>query len=82
MDYKTTLENYIVDEILRKRNTKLDENDDLIGAGILDSLGVLQIVAFIEKAFNLQVPDEDVVYENFHSLATIEKYLQTLTNSR
>ncbi len=79
MDYKAMLETYIKNEVLRNRNAKLDENEDLIGAGILDSLGILQIVAYIEKAFKIQVPDEDVVYENFHSLGTLVTYLQSLS---
>lgn len=79
MDYKAMLETYIKNEVLRNRNAKLDENEDLIGAGILDLLGILQIVAYIEKAFKIQVPDEDVVYENFHSLGTLVTYLQSLS---
>jgi len=75
MDYKTALENYIKTEVLRNRNANLDENEDLIGGGILDSLRILQIVEFIEKTFKIQVPDEDVVYENFHTLGTLVTYL-------
>ena len=76
MGRKTALENYIKDEIMRNRNAKLDENEDLISAGILDSLGILQLVAFIEKSFKIQVPDEDVVYENFKSVNALVSYLQ------
>jgi acyl carrier protein len=76
MDHKAVLENYIKVEVLRNRNARLDENDDLIGSGILDSLGILQIVTFIEKSFNIQVPDEDVVFENFQSLKTLVRYLE------
>ena len=76
MDRKTALENYIKEEIMRNRNANLDENDDLISAGILDSLGILQLVAYLEKAFKIQVPDEDVVYENFKSVNALVSYLQ------
>ena len=42
-----------------------------MASGILDSLGILQLVAFIEERFNVCVADEDVVYENFYSIGAI-----------
>jgi len=75
MDKKAILSDYIKNEIIRNRNFALDENDDLVGAGILDSLRILQLVAFIEKTFGIGVPDEAVIYDNFHSLTAIVSYL-------
>jgi acyl carrier protein len=76
MDKKAILSDYIKDEIIRNRNAQLDDNEDLIGTGILDSLGILKLVAHMETSFGIEVPDEDVVYENFHSLNAIAGYLQ------
>jgi acyl carrier protein len=56
-----------------KRNIQMD--DDLLSAGIIDSLGVLQLVSFIEDQFNIQMPDEDVVLENFQSVNSLANYL-------
>jgi acyl carrier protein len=81
MDYKTPLVNYLKEEVLRNRDAKIEENGDLIEGGILDSLGILQIVVFIETTFNIHVADDDVVYENFHSLRTILNYLETNSNT-
>lgn len=76
MDRKTAIAEYIKKEVIRNRNAHLDENEDLLSAGILDSLGILQLVAYISDAFGIDVPDEDVVYENFHSLDSIVSYLK------
>jgi acyl carrier protein len=81
MAYKTLIEDYLKKEVLRNRNANIEENSDLVSEGILDSLGILQIVAFIELTFNIQIPDEDVVYENFHSLGSIVAYLETNSNT-
>jgi acyl carrier protein len=78
MDRKTALTEYIKNEIMRNRNAKLDENEDLLSAGILDSLAILQLVAYIDQELNIQVPDEDVVYDNFKSVNAIVDYLATL----
>jgi len=76
MDRKAILTEYVKNEILRNKNAQLDENEDLLSSGILDSLAILQLVAYIDKTFKIQVPDEDVVYENFKSINTLVGYLQ------
>jgi acyl carrier protein len=76
MDRKTALTEYIKNEIMRNRNAKLADDQDLLGAGILDSLGILQLVGFIDQTFKIQVPDEDVVYDNFQSINALVSYLQ------
>jgi acyl carrier protein len=81
MDYKTLVQNYLKKEVLRNRDANIEENSDLVSEGILDSLGILQIVAYIESNLNIQIPDEDVVYENFHSLGSIASYLETNSNT-
>jgi len=75
MDRKTALIDFIKNEVMRNKNAKLDENEDLLSAGILDSLAILQLVAFIEDQFGFKVPDEDVVFENFQSINALNTYL-------
>lgn len=78
MDTQQILKEYIAKEIMRSRNARLEVDDDLLANGILDSLAILQLVAFIEERFNVRVPDEDVVYENFHTVAALSAYLDSL----
>lgn len=75
MDRESILMGYVKNELLRGRGEKLTPADDLLSAGIIDSLGILQMVGFIEDRFGIQVPDEDVVYENFHSVKALTEYL-------
>lgn len=75
MDRKAVLMEYIKNDVMRNRNAKLSEDDDLLAAGILDSLGILQLVAYIEKTFGVIVPDEDVIYDNFKSILSLDNYL-------
>lgn len=75
MDTSTVLLDYVKKELLRGRNTNLTVDTDLLGSGIVDSLGVLQIVAFVDERLGRQIPDEDVTYENFHSVRVLSDYL-------
>ncbi len=75
MDPKTALTDYIQRELLHGRVADLKEDQDLLSAGIIDSLGILQLVAFMEKQLGIQVPDEDVIFENFQSIRTMAEYV-------
>ncbi len=75
MDRKTELMEFVEKELLHGRKSDLQDDEDLLSAGIIDSLGILQLVGFVEKRFGIQVPDEDVVYENFHSIRALAGYL-------
>lgn len=75
MERESILLEYIKQELLRGRKADLKAGDDLLSNGIIDSLGILQVVAFIEERFHIQVPDEDVVFENFQSVKVLSDYL-------
>jgi acyl carrier protein len=51
----------------------LDES--LIESGVVDSTGLLELVSFVETRYGLQVPDEDLLPENFETLANISAYI-------
>lgn len=75
MEKQTVLMRYIKDELLRGRMNDLQADDDLLGSGVINSLGILQLVSFVEDRMGIEIPDEDVVYENFHSVAALADYL-------
>jgi len=76
MDRKTALIEFVKNEVMRNKNAKLNEDEDLLSAGILDSLAILQLVAYIEDQFGIKIPDEDVVFENFQSINSLSSYLE------
>jgi len=70
------LKQYIYDNILMGGDDdELREDASLLDMGILDSTGVLELIAFVEKRYKIRVDDKDIVPENFDSLISIENYL-------
>ncbi len=63
----------------RFRRSALGEREPLLGNGIIDSLGVLDLVSFMETTFAVTVMDEELVPENFQ---TIERLRQFIENKR
>ncbi len=55
-----------------------DNREDLIDAGILDSLDIVNIVAEMESEFDVSIPVEEVVPENFNSAASMEAMINRL----
>src|SRR5690242_93358 len=62
---------FILKEFPLARKRQINDSDPLIESGIVESLGVLQIVSFIEKTFSIQLLDDDLVPGNFHSIERI-----------
>jgi acyl carrier protein len=72
---KERLARYISTELLNQSGLAIDDDEDLLASGLLDSLSVMSVVYFIEQETGIDVPAEDVTIENFESLAAIEAYL-------
>jgi acyl carrier protein len=61
--------NFYVDE------AALEEDTSLLDRGIVDSTGVLEVVAFLGREFGVEVADEDLVAENLDSIKRIAAYV-------
>ncbi len=63
-------ENYYVGDAVA-----FDDDTPLLDTGIVDSTGVLEIVAFLEQEFGLTIPDRDIRPANLDSIARIAAYV-------
>jgi acyl carrier protein len=80
-DYTNRLTDFIKQELLHGRAVKLDPEMDLLSAGVIDSLGILRMVAFMEEQFGVKVADEDVVFENFQNIRVMADYIAQRTGT-
>ena len=62
------------------RNKKVANDQDLLETGILDSLGVLELVAFIEKEYGMSVNDDELMPENFRSVDQLTAFVRGKRN--
>lgn len=74
---KETLKQFITQELLGDEGMTLHDEDNLLLDGMIDSLGMLRLVAFIEKTFEIQIPYEDITIENFNTVNSLMAYLRT-----
>ena len=69
----SNLRTYIEGKLLNGRTIEDDEN--LLLSGLIDSLGVMSLVAFMETEFEIEIPFDDVIIENFASLSAMSTYV-------
>jgi len=72
MNLREVIARFIADEFLPDTTVE-DISDDLnlIDAGIIDSLGLLRIVAFLEEELGVVIEPEAMLPENLHSIGAI-----------
>jgi acyl carrier protein len=72
METQDAIKEYIIKEFMYDQpDAVLDNDEPLLQGGILDSLGIFTLIAFIEERFGVKVQPEDVVVENFETVNTI-----------
>jgi acyl carrier protein len=57
---------------------EVTEDTQLLAQGLLDSLLLMRLIAFLERRFGIDLPDEEVVPENFETLRSIRSLIARL----
>ncbi len=79
MDVRQIMRDYIVENLLFGDGERLPA-DSLQESRILDSLGVLSVITFMEQRFGIQIADDDVIPENFHTLSAMSGLIERKMN--
>jgi acyl carrier protein len=67
---------FIAENFLYRDDTQgLGSGQSLLAAGLVDSTGVLELVAFLEERFSFRIPDSDMLPENLDSIAGLVAYV-------
>jgi acyl carrier protein len=73
-DARATIRDFVLDRLApTSGRSDIADDDDLIDSGVIDSLGIFQLVAFLEETFGIAIGDEEITPENFGSVAAIER---------
>lgn len=69
------LTDYITRELLSDRTATIAPDDELLLTGLIDSIGVMSLLTFIETELGVRVPPQDVTIEHFASVRAMSDYL-------
>jgi acyl carrier protein len=67
---------YLLENFLYMRgDIVVAESDSLLRHGIIDSLGVVELVEFLQQSFGVTIDDDEITEENLGSLLAIGRYV-------
>jgi acyl carrier protein len=76
-DAEKKVRTFIEDNFLfREDRVALSDSESLLDAGLIDSTGILELVAFLEGEFAIQMADADIVPANLDSIKAIVAYVE------
>lgn len=77
MSSLSNIRQHLLTEILNDPSLDLAPDQDLLLSGLLNSVGVMRLIAWLESECKISIPAEDILVEHFGSLNQIKQYLDT-----
>lgn len=72
---------FVINDLLNGRaDDDLEADHDLLATGLVDSLGMMRLVTFLEERYDVVAPPEDVTIENFRTIAAVARYVEGRMN--
>ncbi len=78
LELETQIKQFVLDTFVFD-GTLDDINQDVsfMASGMIDSLGVLELISFVEETYGIEVLDDEVVPENFDSVRNLATYIHS-----
>ena len=80
MEHTKTIRDYILENFLFGGGESLQEDTSFLESNIVDSTGIMELVAFVEKTYEIKVEDEELLPENFDTIINIAEYIEHKQN--
>jgi acyl carrier protein len=79
MKYESEIRQFLADKFFFGDDRNLGDEESLLEAGIIDSTGILELIAHLEEQYKIKVNDDELVPENLDTIANICAYLSHKT---
>lgn len=74
----------MVEEITNYINKEIDilvtHEEELLSSGLIDSITIMKLIAHLEETYEIKVPPQDMVIENFNTVSSITEYIAQQQN--
>jgi len=79
-EIREQLRRYIAENLLfSDKDYPFEDDASFLKNGVVDSTGVMELVAYVEKKFGVTVDPKEVVPDNFDSIKSLTGYIQRKT---
>ncbi|NOY17546.1 MAG: acyl carrier protein [Gammaproteobacteria bacterium] len=80
MEIEKIITEFVEKRFMRDAASPPAATDSLLDSGILDSAGIFELVSFLEKTFNIEVGDDDIVPDHFENIECITTLVKARQN--
>jgi acyl carrier protein len=81
MAIREDLSMFIAERLLQDRTAVIDPEENLLDRGAIDSVGLLNLITFVEQQTGIRVPEDEMIPENFESVVAIEAFVARMKGS-
>ena len=76
MQIEDQIQRYIAENLLFSEGYPYEPDTSFLREGVLDSMGVMELVTYVATAFSVQVDPQDVTPENFDSVNRLARFIR------
>lgn len=69
------LKGFITEKLLHGDGAELTDHTPLLEWGIVDSLAMVSLLAFVHKTFDVKIPDAEISPRNFQSIEALRNLI-------
>jgi acyl carrier protein len=73
---KQELRQFIIDSFLFGRDQAFSDQDSLIENGLIDSTGVLELIAFLEEKYSMRIDQDEMIPDNLDSIERLSTFIR------
>jgi len=76
------MENTIIQFIIKELHNNAEDveilpEDDLLGSGLVDSMGMMRVIQFLEETYDFKIPPQDMTIEYFMTVEAMTTYIKS-----
>ncbi len=80
-EFKKAILEYVTHEYLEEDDDEISTDTELISGGIVDSFSMVSLKRFLEKKYDIQIPDADASPEAFDTVDSIAELVVRFKNA-
>ena len=82
MDTREMIREFILSDLVTDgKGETIQDDDSLIASGVIDSMGIINLLGFVEEKFSIEISSDELLPENFETLSTITNLVNRKINA-
>ncbi len=68
---------FLRDHLAGDESLEIEPDDNLLTSGLIDSVGIVRLIAHVRERTDVTVPPQDMVPDNFRTIRTMAAYVES-----